>query len=149
MNSIWENTKKVLLFIHLKSIDEVVAWREALKSVGLNINECQLVCFIKNKKERAVLKEMSSVTFLAENDFNLFGKITYEDGKKVLADKYDLAIWMGDQPPRFKRPLSKLKSNFKVGINAEGEDFDIKLNTEELNPEQIVKFAKNTLQRIS
>lgn len=147
--NIWDRIRSVVLLMEFTSIDEVVAWRNALKSVGLNVNECQIICFIKNKKEREVLKEMNSVIFLAENDRNFLGKIRFEPIKRMLANQYDAALWMNDEPKKMKKILKKLNTQWRIGVNVLDGQFDVKLKTSESNPEQIVNFVKDTLKRIS
>lgn len=147
--TIWGRFRRVLLVVRFTEIESVIAWREALKSAGLNVHECCILSIVGNKKERQILREMSSVTFLAENDFGLMGQLKNEEAKSAVSARYDSAIVVGDFKGKIKKLIDKTKANTVVGLNTKGINFNILLESSEVSPAELLNFVKKTLEKIS
>ena len=83
MSSIWSHIKRVIIVLHFSNLDDVKKMREAIKDVGLNINDCIIIAVVANKKEKDMLSEISSVTYLNEKDLTFFRKLKNEKMTKL------------------------------------------------------------------
>lgn len=147
--TIWSRFRRVLIVVRFTDIESIVAWREALKDVGLNVHECRILSIVANKKERQILREMSSVTFLAENDFGLMGQLKNEEAKNAISPGYDSVIVVGDYKGKVKKLIDRTKANVAVGLNTKRDNFNILLESSEVSPSELLNFVKKTLEKIS
>lgn len=120
-----------------------------LKNSGLNINDCSILAIIPTKKERLMMGELSSVSFAALNDFNLFGKLKNPEVAKILSFRYDAVICMNEPHDKIFRLLKSVKKNWLIGINCEREYYDIKLTSQETEPQHLFNFVTVTLEKIN
>ena len=96
MTSLWNQIKRAAFVIHFKNLDEVKKFRDAIKDTGLNINDCEVIVVVASKKEKDVLTEISSVTYITEKDFGLLGKIKNENFKKLASSSFDGTFFIGN-----------------------------------------------------
>lgn len=146
-NSIWQRSTKLLLVFRYTSAGQLNDFREAIKSVGLNVHNCHVLAVVEDKKQ--ALKDLGSVTYLSEKEFNLIGKLKNEKAQKTLNERFDLLVIVGDLPKRIQKLLSKKKEMIGVGINNSIDFLTINLTSEESSPSHIINFVKNTLNKIS
>ncbi len=57
-------------------------------------------------------------------------------------------LFIGTPDEKFRKPLKKMKSKIKIGINSEMEDNRLTFFTEKENPSEIVYFVKQNLEKI-
>lgn len=48
--SYWDTTRKVLLVINFESLEQVHDFRNAMKAIGLNINDCMVLALVGSKR---------------------------------------------------------------------------------------------------
>lgn len=149
MNSIWERSNKLLLVVNFRSLGEMKAYREAIKSVGLNVHNCHILAIVEDKREKQMLTELGSVTYISDKEFNLLGKLKNEEAQKTLRDSFDLMVVVDDIPKRIRKLLSKRKNTIGVGINNEIDFLTIKLNSEQSEPLHLITFVQDTLKKIT
>lgn len=148
MNSIWSQIKRAVFVIHYRSLDDVKQFREAIKDVGLNINDCEIIAVVESKKEKDILTEISSVTYINEKEFGIFGKVKNENFKKVVVRSFDALFYVGDFTKRISKQTSAIKNNIPVGINSQMSSCIVYINTNKTSNEHLVNFAKQTLEKI-
>ena len=148
MNSIWSQIKRAVFVIHFTSLDDVKQFREAIKDVGLNINDCEIIAVVESKKEKDILTEISSVTYINEKEFGIFGKVKNENFKKVAERSFDALFNVGDFSKRISKQTSAIKNNIAVGINSQMSSCSVYINTNKTSNEHLVNFAKQTLEKI-
>jgi len=146
--SIWFSTRKVLLVINYVSLDQLKKFRSAIKEMNLNVHECSILAIVKNRKEKDVLGEQSSVTFINEKEFNLFGKLKNEEARDILNRKFDAQLFFCNPSRRILRKLKKQKVENRIGVNTENELCMINLNSKSTSPIHLLNFVKETLERI-
>lgn len=147
-SSIWDKTKRILLVITFDNLDQLLAYRTALKETGVNVNDSHVLCIVHNKNERRVLREIASVSFIHTSDFNFFGKLKDANTQKILNRQYDAMILVGDIAGRYGRLLKKINYGIGVGINSSVDALKIKLSSPMTAPAHLINFAKETMMKI-
>jgi len=146
--SYWESTRKILLVVNFDSLEGVHAFRNAIKSVGLNVNDCVVLTMVKSKKERQMLTEIHSVVYASEQEISFLGKWKNENAEKALSRFWDLMIVLGNHSPKVKKQLKKVKNTMSLGVNTNVDFLTIDLKSEETAPDHLLNFAKQTLEKI-
>ena len=147
MSSIWSHIKRVVIVVHYSSLNDVKKFREAIKDVGLNINDCEIIAVVASKKEKDMLSEISSVTYVHEKDMTIFGKLKNENIAKVTKRSFDAAFFVGDFSKRILKITQPINYQILVGINSEMPNCSVYLNTSEISPAHLISFAKQTLEK--
>lgn len=147
--SIWSQTKRALLIVTFDDLERLLGFRKALRDTGLNVNDSHVICFVKNKNERKVLQEISSVSFVHTSDFTFLGKLKDDATQKAISRIYDLLIVVGDLDKRYARLIKKVKRQVDVGVNSNVEFLTINLNSENNAPEHLINFVKQTLMKLN
>lgn len=147
MSSIWSQIKRAAFVIHFKNLDEIKKFREAIKDTGLNINDCEVIAVVESKKEKDVLTEISSVTYINEKDFGFLGKIKNENFKKLVSRSFDGTFFIGDFSKKILKNINLIKTNLKVGINSQIPDCIVYVNTNNDSATHLINFAKQTLEK--
>lgn len=137
-----------MVVINFKSLDDIHAYRSAIKSVGLNVNDCAILAVTPNKKAIATLPEIHSVIFASEKEINLLGNWKNEKAAKAISRFYDLLLVIGEHDKKIVRQVKKTKKTIAVGINTNADFLTIDLHSEETSPEHLLNFAKQTLEKI-
>lgn len=148
-NNIWSGIKRFIVVVRFDSIHNVNDWRDALKTTGLNIHDCRILAIVGSKKERLGLEDLSSVVYIAENDFNFLGNLKNEEAQKALNDHYDAVLVVKDVPKKIMKAVQKIKCSFDIGLNTESDSRMINLQTEESAPKYMLNFVKQTVEKIS
>lgn len=147
--SIWKRSNRLLLVVKFNSLDEIRDYREAIKAAGLNVNDCQILAIVDNKKEKAILTEIASVTYFCDKEFNLLGGLKNDEVSKLLDQNFDLLVVNGDLPKRVQRLLRKKINAVMVGVNSSVEFLTIQLSTDDTAPGHLISFVKNMLLKIN
>lgn len=147
--SIWSEIRNILLVVDYTSIDDLKNYRTVLKNSGLNINDCTILTIVQTKKERLIMREISSVSFIAHNDFNFIGRLKNEEATKVLNHRYDAVVCIRDPYDKIFKLLRSVKKNWLIGINCDKENYNIKLTSLETEPQHLFNFVTKTLEKIN
>ena len=67
--NIWNNLDSVLFVINYDSIDDISEYKEAIKSVKLNIHNCIILAIVKTKKEKSLIPKQYNVVFISNQVF--------------------------------------------------------------------------------
>ena len=116
--------------------------------MGLNINDCKILALVPTKKEKMLLREVSSVTYCSEQEVNLLGRLKNENATKLLSEKFDTVTVVGDLSKKMSRLIKKTAPKNAVGINSNVEFLTINLTSKSSSPEQLLNFVKQTLEKI-
>lgn len=147
--NLWTSIKRLAVVVQFDSIQGITEWRDSLKNAGLNIHDCRIVAIVESKKTRLTMTELSSVVYLAENDFNFFGSLKNEDAQRALGDRYDAVIVVKDHAKKITKLVQKINTAFDIGLNSTSDSRMINLQTEESAPKYMLNFVKQTLEKIS
>ena len=94
-----------------------------------------------------MLSEISSVTYLCENDLTFFVKLKNEHMAKVVKQSFDAQFFLGDFSKRIVKRIAPINPIIKVGLNSEMANCSVYLNTSETSPTHLINFAKQTLEK--
>lgn len=144
----WEATRKILLVVNFSSLEGIHEYRNAIKAVGLNVNDCTVLALVASKKERQMLTEIHSVVYASEQEISIMGRWKNEGATKALSRFWDLVIVLGDYSPKVLRQLRKAKYTMALGVNTNADFLTIDLKSEETTPDHLLNFAKRTLEKI-
>ncbi len=147
--SLWSQIKRVLLVIEFNSLDQVKAYRKAIKSTGLNVHECRILAVVDSKKEKIALSEFTSVVYISPQEYSLFGSLKNEEASKLFTTTFDTTIQVGELNKRVNKSLNKMSPVIRIGLNVKNAvDFDIALNSDSESAEHLLDFVKQTLEKI-
>lgn len=147
-NSYWGTTQKILLVVKFTSVDEIHAYRSAIKAVHLNVNDCVILALVKDKKEVKSKSQIHSVVYCSDKEINFLGKWKNEDAAKSLGRFFDLVLIVGEQPSKVLKQVSKVKNTLSVGINTNADFLTVTLQSDDRTPEHLLNFTKRTLEKI-
>ena len=147
--SYWNTARKMLLVINFESLDGVHDYRKAIKATGMNINDCVVLAMVESKKEQQMLTEIHSVVYASEKEINLLGRWKNNDANKILGQFFDIVLIIGDHSNKVQKQLKKVKNSISVGVNTNVDFLTIDLKTEQSSPDQLLNFAKTTLEKIN
>ena len=145
--SYWGTTRKALLVLEFTSLDGIHQYRNAIKAVDLNVNDCVILALVPTKQERHMLTEIHSVVYASEQEINFLGRWKNKEALKILARYYDMMIVIGDHPNKIIKQIKKVKSHVSVGINTKADFLTINLISDQKSPEHLLNFAKQTLEK--
>lgn len=148
-NNIWNQLSRALVVVKFNSIDELKKYRDAIKSVNLNIHDCTILAIVETKKEKQMLGEQSNVVFVSEQEFNLFGSLKNDEAKNTFSRAYDIVLYTTDTPKKVAKLLNKTKKKISVGVNCTSSEQNVNLKTEVNTPHHLINFAKQTLEKIT
>ena len=146
--NIWNNLDSVLFVINYDSIDDISEYKEAIKSVKLNIHNCIILAIVKTKKEKSLIPKQYNVVFISNQEFNLFGILKNEEVRNISSRKYDMVLFTTDVSKRILKLLKKTNKKISVGLNTNFSGHDITLKTETDLPFKLINFTKETLEKI-
>ena len=147
--TIWKKLRRMMIVVKFNTVSELKEYREAIKGVGLNVHECSILCIVNSKKENALMRDLGSVVFLSEKEYNLFGGIKNESANKLLAENFDAVVFMGDFSKKIRKSVKKVSPQITVGVNAKKTETDINLQSKSDKPDHLINFVRETLQKIS
>ncbi|XOV68220.1 MAG: DUF6913 domain-containing protein [Fluviicola sp.] len=145
----WETTRKLLLVVNFESLERIHEHRNAIKATGLNINDCMVLAIVESKKECQMLTEIHSVVYASDKEINILGRWKNENIGKVLGETFDVMMIIGDHLPKVRKQLKRVKAKILVGMNTNVEFLTIDLKSEHSAPDQLLNFAKSTLEKIN
>jgi len=147
-NNIWERIDTALVIVNYTALDELKKYREAIRDSGLNVNNCELLAIVEDKKEREILSHQSIATFISDKDLNFLGQLKNASALKIVGRKYDVLFFLGDPPKRLHKVFAKTTRKLSVGVNCTKNEQNVNLETEDNSPSHLINFARQTLQKI-
>ena len=143
--------EKIIVFYDLKDDREFNKFREAMsKMINANVLQSTLfVVFLESDAVKLNLPESTRFRYLAKTDFNIFGQVKDKALRQSLKDKFDvLFVFGGIQENQLKR-INKINADKRIVTNSpENLKFDISINANATDIEQIANFAIQTLEKI-
>ncbi len=146
--NIWQRIETAIVVVPYKSLDQLKKYREAIRDSGLNVNDCELMAIVEDKKEREILCHQSIAVFISEKDLNVLGKLKNDKAQKVLSRKYDAFFFVEDPPKRLEKLFGKTTKKLSVGLNCKEKRQNVNLETQEKSPGHLINFARQTLEKI-
>ena len=149
--NIWQDCKRLLIVFPYT--DEVV-YKEYRKALDVllndsNVQDLKLVVVLPDNIKKESLQPHRLIHFLSLKEFNFFGKLKDASFDTVLAQPYDLMLWLQLENKRVVKLMQNVHATWKIGVNADADFFDVEVDTASDKPAEIVNFAKQTLEKIT
>lgn len=149
--NIWQDCKRLLIVFPYT--DEVVYkdYRKALDVLlnDSNVQDLKLVVVLPDTVKKESLQPHKLIHFLSLKDFNFFGKLKDPTFDSVLAQPYDLMLWLQLENKKVLKLMQNVHAAWKIGVNADADLFHVEVDTASDKPAEIVNFAKQTLEKIT
>lgn len=155
--SIWENTRSLLIFYVHEGHEEFNTFRFSLDDAlnDSNVKRLKVIIQIKDPKD-SVLKH-SLFSYITDKDIALFGnklkKKTLIDGQENLeiirSTHFDLFMCFGTPSKKVQKWLAGVNTTRKIAINSnENSFFDMNLHSSIDSMDNCVNFAIEMLNKI-
>lgn len=108
-----------------------------------------IVVFVENANDKNTLPQAARLNYLSKSDFNFFGQ--YKDKKfgELMKAKYDQLVVFGAVDEKQVKRINKVTAKTRIVTNStENLKSDISIKANAISIEQIVNFAKETLEKI-
>ena len=150
-NSLWFDLKKIVIVFPF--VDENY-YREFRKQLDLALNESkveklEIIVLLPVNVKKEELPPHRLIHFISPKDYTLFGKLKGDLLYSVTSKEHDALICFLCEDPKLMKVLSSMKVGFRIGINSPVGSYDIDLKGKEMDPQELVSFAKETLEQLS
>lgn len=113
------------------------------------IEKLEIIVSLPSESKKEDLPPHRLIHFISPKDFNLFGKLKNDLLSTVLSKHHDAMIWFMNDDAKLAKSLKNIKVQHRIGVNCSLDSFDIDLKGREMNPDELISFAKHTLQKLS
>jgi hypothetical protein len=114
-----------------------------------NIEKLEIIVSLPAEIKKEDLPPHRLIHFISPKDFNLFGKLKNDLLSTVLTKRHDALIWFKNEDAKLAKAMKSITVKHRIGVNCGLEGFDIDLKGKEMNPDELISFAKHTLQKLS
>lgn len=149
--NLWSETKRLLIVFPYKDEVNFKNYRISLDKLlnDSNVEELKIIVEIPNSVKKEDLQQHKMISYLSAKDISFFGKIKDEKIRSILNQSFDTLLWFEAENKKSIKFFSKTNITWKIGVKTDFNFFTIRIDCQSENPEEIVSFAKNTLQKIS
>lgn len=113
------------------------------------IEKLEIIVSLPAEIKKEDLPPHRLIHFISPKDFNLFGKLKNDLLSTVLSKQHDTLIWFRNEDAKLAKALKNIRVQHRIGVSCGLDDFDIDLKGREMNPDELISFAKHTLQKLS
>jgi hypothetical protein len=147
----WLALESVVIVFAYKSEANYRNFRQLLDA-ALNqskIEKLEIIVSLPVEIKKEDLPPHRLIHFISPKDFNLFGKLKNDLLSTVLTNQHDALIWFMNDDAKLAKSLKNIKVQHRIGVNCGLNSFDIDLKGREMNPDELISFAKHTLQKLT
>ena len=149
MDKLWNGKGSILLVTGQKSNFDLDLHKKELQKLGVN---SQLITIVFETDHSEKTNQENNVNPwqipFSLKDKNFFGKITNTKLLNLLSNRFDLILFVGDIHPKLASFATKLKSNFKVGVDQVIMPVNLNLKTIQKDTVNQLNFVKETLDKL-
>jgi hypothetical protein len=149
-NSIWSNTKSLMVVFNYANDLQLKEYRKALDSMLDSSHVKNLVIVVNLPKEidKTKLPPHFLIYYNSPNDYSFMGKLKDVLLQREFEKKFDLLIWLGSTEKKVFNELKNTSFARKVVVNGSDSFFDLVLKSNEENPTDLLSFVTETLDKI-
>ena len=149
--NIWMEMKRLLVVFPYQNEEHFRQYRLALDTIlnDSNVVSVNIIVTLPKEIKKENLQQHKLIHYVSPKDFSLFKKIKDELLLTALVQPYDILVWLESDDEKIAKLLSKLHVKRKIGVNTALDFFSIRVVCQSENPSEILKFAKNALEKIS
>lgn len=149
--SFWNAMHSVVIIFAYESEEHYRGFRKLLDA-ALNdsqVDKLEIIVSLPVNIKKEDLPPHRLIHFISPKDFNIFGKLKNDLLSTVLSKRFDAMIWFANEDEKLFKALKALNVAHRIGVNCNLKGFDIDLKGKEMNPDELISFAKHTLQKLS
>ena len=149
--SFWLDLKKIVIVFPYENENY---YREFRKQLDLALNDSkvvklEIIVLLPTTVKKEDLPPHRLIHFISPKDYNLFGKLKGDLLYSVTSKEHDALICFLCEDPKLMKVLSPMKVLYRIGINSLVGLYDIDLKGKQMDPQELVSFAKETLEQLS
>lgn len=150
-NTLWDSIKRVVIVFPYREDGYYRQFRSELDRMlnDSKVDKLEIIVTLPSTVKKEDLPAHRLIHFISQKDFNLFGKIKGDALFSVLSKEYDALLNFQDDNEKLDKTLREMKVQYRIGINSPLSGFDIDLKGKEMDPQELVNFAKDTLSKLS
>jgi hypothetical protein len=151
VHNLWLSFRRMVIVFAYKDESTYREFKQLLDR-ALNdskIDKLEIIVSIPAEVKKEDLPPHRLIHFISPKDFNLFGKLKQNPLSNLLTEKHDALLWFKNEDAKLAKVLSPLNAKYRIGVNCGLNGFDIDLKGREMNPDELLNFAKHTLQKLS
>ena len=149
--NLWMSLKRVVILFPYRDENSYRTFRTELDRM-LNesqVEKLEIIVSLPKELKKEDLPPHRLIHFISPKDFNLLGKLKGDLLYSVLSKEHDALLVFLNEDKKLDAALKNLKSKYRIGVNIQTGSYDIDLKGKEMDPAELVNFAKNTLQKLS
>lgn len=149
--NIWNQTKRLLIVFPYRDEVNFKNYRLALDKLlnESNVQDLKIVVILPNSIKKDTLQQHKLIQYLAPKEISFFGKMKDDTLNTLLVQPYDTLLWLEVEDKKILKLISKVQVKWKVGVNTSVDYFNIQTDCQSENPEEIVNFAKQIIEKIA
>jgi hypothetical protein len=147
----WDATQSLLVIFNYENDEQLKGFRKSLDKILNSSNVTRLIIVVNIGKEvdKKTLPPHFLIYYCSPLDFSFWGKLKDVQLEKELKKEFDLLMWFGDiKKPIFKE-IKNSKIKRKITVNSPDSICDLLLNTESTDPDDMINFVIQNLQKIA
>jgi hypothetical protein len=149
--NIWNATRSLLVVFNYESDEQLNGYRKSLdKMLNMsNVDRLTIVVNISKEVDKNNLPPHFLIFYNSPNDFSFWGKLKDIQLEAELKRDYNVMIWFGNTNQPIYKVIQQTRSDRKILVNEQNDFFDLQLNAESSEPEEMLSFVIETLKKIS
>lgn len=149
-NSIWSNTKSLMVVFNYANDLQLKEYRKALDSMldSSHVKNLLIVVNLPKEIDKTKLPPHFLIYYNSPNDYSFMGKLKDVLLQREFEKKFDLLIWLGSTEKKVFNQLKNTSFARKVVVNGSDSFFDLVLKSNEENPTDLLSFVTETLDKI-
>jgi len=149
--SIWEQTKSIVVVWNYEDDQQMRAFVKAIDHFLQYKKFAQTLIVVNVPKEidKKNLPPHFLIYYNSPADYSMFGKLKDVQLEAELQKSYDLLIWNGSLDAKIYAPLQTTKIKRRLLLNAEGNNFDLLIDTQQADAHAQLEYIHQTLERIA
>jgi hypothetical protein len=143
--------ERIIVFYTFTDVREFNKFKQ---SMDLMINPKVLhstvfVVFLENESDKNPLPQLARFNYFCKSDLNFFGQFKDKQLGELMKAKYDQSVVFGAVDEKQVKRINKVAAKTRIVTNStENLKSDISIKANAISIEQIVNFAKETLEKI-
>ena len=149
--SIWEQTKSIVV---VWSYQDELQMRAFIKAIDHFLQQKKfahslIIVNVPKDIDKKTLPPHFLIYYNSAADYSMFGKLKDVQLEAELHKNYDLLIWNGSLDVKIYHALQSTHIKRRLLLNAEGKNFDLQIDTTQVDTHAQLQYIQQTLERIA
>jgi hypothetical protein len=148
--SIWEQTKRIVVVWSYQDEQQMRAFVKAIDYFLQQKKFAHALIIVNVPKDidKKTLPPHFLIYYNAAVDYSMFGKLKDVQLEAELHKNYDLLIWNGSLDVKIYSALQSTQIKRRLLLNATGKNFDLQIDTTQVDTHAQLQYIQQTLERI-